>query len=184
LSQIWLLPLLAGLAAVIGFLLARAKQRYPVEDDAIAKRIDALLPQTQCAQCGFPGCKPYALAIAEQRADIDRCPPGGERTLRALAELLDRPVPSALASDVAASKPARVVARIEEALCIGCTLCIKACPVDAIVGAPKLMHTVLANDCTGCELCLPPCPMDCISLVSAPPLPPWRDLVKATQPAG
>ena len=127
------------------------------------RRIDALLPQTQCRQCGYPGCRPYAEAIAGGRADINQCPPGGDEGVRALAALLGvacKPVDPRYG----VTKPP-AVAVIDETLCIGCTLCIQACPVDAIVGAAKHMHTVIARDCTGCELCLPPCPVDCINIV-------------------
>jgi electron transport complex protein RnfB len=128
-------------------------------------RIDALLPQTQCRRCGYDGCRPYARAVAQGAAAINRCPPGGEQTVAALAALLAVPV---LPLDPSCGEPQPlVVARIDEAACIGCTLCIAACPVDAIVGAAKLMHTVLAERCTGCELCLPPCPVDCIALLPA-----------------
>jgi len=131
----------------------------------LARRIDALLPQTQCRRCGYDGCRPYARAIAQGAAAINRCPPGGEQTVAALAALLGTPV---LPLDRSRGEPGPlVVARIDEAACIGCTLCIAACPVDAIVGAAKLMHTVLADRCTGCELCLPPCPVDCIALAPA-----------------
>jgi H+/Na+-translocating ferredoxin:NAD+ oxidoreductase subunit B len=122
--------------------------------------IDALLPQTQCRQCGYPGCRPYAEAIAAGRAAINQCPPGGEATIRTLAKLLDVPF-EPLDPAFGVIKPSQV-AMIDEATCIGCTLCIQACPVDAIAGAPKLMHTVIASECTGCELCVPPCPVDCI----------------------
>lgn len=135
-----------------------------------AERIDAidrLLPQTQCAQCGYPGCRPYATAIANGEADINQCPPGGEAGVRKLAELLGR-APKPLNPEHGAEK-AKVVALIVEEDCIGCTKCIQACPVDAIVGGPKRMHTVVADLCTGCELCLPPCPVDCIVLVPAKP---------------
>jgi electron transport complex protein RnfB len=133
----------------------------------LADRIDALLPQTQCEQCGYHGCRPYAEAIARGEADINRCPPGGDAGIAKLAALLQRPV---LPLDPACGreKP-RLLARIVEADCIGCTKCIQACPVDAIVGASKLMHTVLADDCTGCELCVPACPVDCIVLEPMPP---------------
>jgi electron transport complex protein RnfB len=127
-----------------------------------AERIDALLPQTQCRQCGYMGCLPYAQAISSGAAAINRCPPGGGGTISALAALLQVPE-SPLNPDCGAERP-RPLALIDEAACIGCTLCIQACPVDAIVGAAKQMHTVIADHCTGCELCLPPCPVDCISL--------------------
>ena len=130
----------------------------------LIEEIDALLPQTQCGKCGFPGCKPYAEAIAAGSADINQCPPGGQEGIEKLARLLG-----------VASKPLntshgfprldKVVAWIDEQLCIGCTFCIRACPVDAIAGSGKQLHTVIAAECTGCELCIAPCPMDCISLV-------------------
>jgi electron transport complex protein RnfB len=124
--------------------------------------IDALLPQTQCTQCGFKGCGPYAEAIAAGRADINRCPPGGEAVIRKLAMLLRRPF---RALDPACGvERARHVAFIDEAQCIGCTLCLQACPVDAILGASRQMHTVLTELCSGCELCVAPCPVDCIAM--------------------
>ncbi len=132
----------------------------------LADRIDAILPQTQCEQCGFHGCRPYAEAIAHAEAPINRCPPGGDAGIRALADLLGRtPLPLDPAHGI--EKP-RTLARIVEADCIGCTKCIQVCPVDAIVGAAKLMHTVIADDCTGCELCVPACPVDCIVLLPMP----------------
>jgi electron transport complex protein RnfB len=131
----------------------------------LVERIDALLPQTQCRRCGFEGCRPYACAIAQGGAAINQCPPGGDDTVAALSQLLGIPV---LPLDPTRGVPGPpVIARIDEAACIGCTLCIAACPVDAIIGAAKLMHTVLADRCTGCELCLPPCPVDCIALLPA-----------------
>ncbi|KRE96785.1 electron transporter RnfB [Frateuria sp. Soil773] len=134
--------------------------------NSLADRIDALLPQTQCEQCGYHGCRPYAEAIAAGEAAINQCPPGGSAGIARLAALLGRP---ALPLDPArgVEKP-RMLARIVEADCIGCTKCIQACPVDAIVGAAKLMHTVIADDCTGCELCVPACPVDCIVLEPMP----------------
>lgn len=132
---------------------------------ALADRIDALLPQTQCTRCAHAGCRPYAEAIASGAVPINRCAPGGEATIAAIAALLDVPAPSPDPSFGTAEPLAW--ARIDEAACIGCTLCIRACPVDAIVGAAKQMHTVLAGHCTGCGLCLPPCPVDCIVMVSA-----------------
>lgn len=128
----------------------------------LAARIDALLPQTQCRLCGYAGCLPYAEAVAAGRAGINQCPPGGDTTARELAAVLDAPYQPVDPRFGATKPPA--VALIDEKLCIGCTLCIEACPVDAIVGASKLMHTVIADACTGCELCLPPCPVDCISM--------------------
>lgn len=155
-----------ALAALLGAGLGWAAVRFRVQDDPMVERIDRLLPQTQCGQCNYPGCRPYAKAIAAGEADINQCPPGGEAGVRALAELLGRE-PKPLNPDQGAVKPP-VVALIVEADCIGCTKCILACPVDAIVGAPKQMHTVIADLCTGCELCLPPCPVDCIVLVPPP----------------
>jgi electron transport complex protein RnfB len=132
----------------------------------IADRIDAILPQTQCEQCGYHGCRPYAEAIARGEAPINQCPPGGDAGIAKLAALLQQPV-LALNAEHGVEKP-RTLARIVEADCIGCTKCIQACPVDAIVGASKLMHTVIADDCTGCELCVPACPVDCIELLPMP----------------
>jgi electron transport complex protein RnfB len=139
------------------------------ENRASASAIDALLPQTQCRKCGYDGCRPYAEAIAAGTADINRCPPGGDTGIRELAALLGvEPLP--LDAECGAAGP-RTVAVIDEAHCIGCTLCIQACPVDAIAGAAKLMHTVIRDLCTGCELCIPPCPVDCITLVVRDPAP-------------
>ena len=138
----------------------------------LADRIDAILPQTQCTRCGFDGCRPYAEAIAEGRAPINRCPPGGREGIAELAALLAAPV---LALDPACGteEPHRK-ALIDDAHCIGCTKCIVACPVDAIIGAPKRMHTVIAALCTGCELCLPACPVDCIDMRVDEAHPQWR----------
>lgn len=131
----------------------------------LADRIDALLPQTQCRRCGYAGCRPYADAVALGSADINRCPPGGKATLAALARLLARKAPP---PDTSRGMPGPLrVARIDEGSCIGCTLCIAACPVDAIIGGQKRMHGVLASLCSGCELCLPSCPVDCIEMVPA-----------------
>ena len=129
----------------------------------LIEAIDRLLPQTQCERCGYPGCRPYAQAIADGTTAIDRCPPGGDETIAALAQLLARPaVP--LADDLATVDPSRV-ADIDESRCIGCALCLPACPVDAIVGAAGYMHTVISDQCSGCELCIPVCPVDCIAMV-------------------
>jgi len=133
---------------------------------SLADRIDALLPQTQCEQCGYHGCRPYAEAIARGEAQINQCPPGGAAGIAKLADFLGRaPIP--LNPEHGVEKP-RTLARIIEADCIGCTKCIQACPVDAIVGSAKLMHTVISDDCTGCELCVPACPVDCIALEPMP----------------
>jgi electron transport complex protein RnfB len=137
------------------------KINIPVE------QINSLLPQTQCEECGYPGCKPYADAIVNNNAELDLCKPGGTATLKALGELLDEPVTYAIAK-VQARTEKKKLAVIDESLCIGCVKCIKACPVDAIVGAKKLMHTVIETECTGCQLCIDPCPMDCIDLIDAP----------------
>ena len=144
-------------------MLGYAAIRFKVESDPIVDQIDALLPQTQCGQCSYAGCRPYAEAIATGEADINQCPPGGEATIQALADLLGRD-PKPLNPEHGAHTEKTVVV-IDEQACIGCTLCIQACPVDAIVGAAKQMHTVIASECTGCNLCIPPCPVECIHIV-------------------
>jgi len=161
------------LAALIGLALGWSSIRFKVEGNPLAEKIDAILPQTQCGQCGFPGCKPYAEAIAKGEADINQCPPGGEDGVKKLAELLGVE-PKPLDAEHGVPKP-KSVALIDEQTCIGCTLCIQACPVDAIVGAAKQMHTIIGAECTGCELCLPPCPVDCIQMVELKEdLPHWK----------
>jgi len=135
----------------------------------LAERIDALLPQTQCTKCGYDGCRPYAHAIAAGRAAINQCPPGGDEGVARLAALLRREIVPLNPANGQFRPPQ--VAVIDEEICIGCTKCIQACPVDAIVGASKLMHTVIASWCTGCELCIPPCPVDCIALEASSALP-------------
>ena len=149
-------------AVLLGAALGFAAIKFKVEGDPLVEKIDAILPQTQCGQCGYPGCKPYAEAIAKGDAEINCCPPGGEEGIRKLADLLGREFKE-LSGEHGIEKP-KSVAFIDEQTCIGCTLCIQACPVDAIVGAAKQMHTVIARQCTGCELCLPPCPVNCIYL--------------------
>jgi electron transport complex protein RnfB len=165
------LLLFTGLALALGVGLGWAAKRFRVESDPVVDQIDALLPQTQCGQCNYPGCRPYAEAIAADEADINQCPPGGEAGVRALADLLGRE-PKPLNPENGEDTGPTVV-RIDESRCIGCTLCIQACPVDAILGAPKLMHTVIEASCTGCDLCIPPCPVDCIDIV--PPTPRFDD---------
>lgn len=154
---------ITAIALIAGLLLSLANRRLPANVDTLVEQVNELLPQTQCGQCGYPGCRPYAAAIVEASAAINLCPPGGEDTVQRLAALLGRDAPP-LQAPVAATAS---VAQINEALCIGCTYCRTACPVDAIVGAHHYMHTVIAAECTGCELCVPRCPVDCISMVAA-----------------
>jgi len=170
-----------ALVLLFGLVLAWAGLRLRVNSDPVIARIDALLPQTQCEQCGYSGCRPYAEAIAKQIADINQCPPGGKEGIRALADLLGREA-KPLNPENGEEKP-RTVVVIDEQRCIGCTLCIQACPVDAIAGAAKLMHTVIESECTGCDLCLPPCPVDCIDVIAtATDSKPWRNPRPLTQP--
>ena len=146
-------------AVVLGSALGYASVKFRVEGNPLVEKIDAILPQTQCGQCGYPGCKPYAEAIASGEAEINRCPPGGQEGVRKLADLLGREV-----KPLDAEEKPKQVAIIDENTCIGCTLCIQACPVDAIIGAAKQMHVIIGQQCTGCELCLPPCPVECIHM--------------------
>jgi electron transport complex protein RnfB len=152
--------IIAAIALLAGLSLSFASRRLPAGSDDLVEEVNSLLPQTQCAQCGYSGCRPYAAAIVNDNVPINLCPPGGDDTVRRLAERLGlEPLPlDAVTSDV------RAAAVIDEALCIGCTHCRSACPVDAIVGAHQLMHTVIESECTACELCIAPCPVDCISL--------------------
>jgi electron transport complex protein RnfB len=159
------LLVMASIAIVLGAVLGFAAIKFRVEGNPLVDKIDAVLPQTQCGQCGYPGCKPYATAIAEGAADINKCPPGGEEGIHKLADLLGMEFKPFGGETL--PKP-KAVAIIDESTCIGCTLCIQACPVDAIVGAAKQMHTIIAAECTGCELCLAPCPVDCISMEPIP----------------
>jgi electron transport complex protein RnfB len=153
--------LLTSIAFISASLLFLSSRRWQDNTSDIIFQVNNLLPQTQCAQCGYPGCRPYAEAIVEGEA-INKCPPGGESTIASLALLLGREIADLDESCGTYSPP--VVAEIREQECIGCTLCIQACPVDAIIGAAQMMHTVISNECTGCELCLPPCPVDCIDI--------------------
>jgi len=149
------------LALCFGLLLGYAAIRFKVESDPLVDQIDEILPQTQCGQCGYPGCKPYAEAIANGD-EINKCPPGGEATIKKLADLMGveaKPLDSAHGEE-----EIKKVAYIREAECIGCTKCIQACPVDAITGAAKQMHTIIRDECTGCDLCVEPCPVDCIEM--------------------
>jgi electron transport complex protein RnfB len=154
---------LTVLALAAGLGLGFAARRLPANRSELVERVNDLLPQTQCAQCGYPGCRPYAAAIVEDGEAINLCPPGGNDTVQRLADLLGRSESPPLATGPAA--PA--VAVIDESLCIGCTYCRAACPVDAIVGAHQFMHTVIEQECTGCELCVAPCPVDCIAIRAA-----------------
>ena len=151
---------IAIIALLAGLALSYAKRSLPAEASGLIEQVNKLLPQTQCAQCGYPGCRPYAAAIVDQNIDINLCPPGGTETMRRLAALLGRKT-LPLAEQLAVE---RTVAVIDESRCIGCTHCRNACPVDANVGAPQLMQTIIEAECTGCDLCSAPCPVDCISL--------------------
>ncbi len=156
---------LVALAMMFGALLGYAAIKFKIDGDPVVDQIEDILPQTQCGQCGHPGCRPYAEAIAKGEA-INKCPPGGEQVIQELANLLGRDV-IALDEDIQV-KEGITVAFIREDECIGCTKCIQACPVDAIVGAAKFIHTVITDECTGCDLCIPPCPVDCIDIKAIP----------------
>jgi len=149
---------IATIALVAGIALSFAYGRLPAGEGDLVEQVNDLLPQTQCAQCGYPGCRPYAAAVVDGSAGINLCPPGGESTVRRLARLLGKEA-LPLATTIEPS-----IAVIDESACIGCFHCRNACPVDAIVGAPHFMHTVIENECTGCELCVAPCPVDCITM--------------------
>lgn len=155
----WIAILTVALIALVaGLTLSFASRRLPSDAGELVEHVNDLLPQTQCAQCGYPGCRPYANAIVDGSADINLCPPGGDSTVHRLAELLGKEFIPLLEMAVPS------VAIIDESLCIGCVHCRNACPVDAIVGAQHFMHTVITSECTGCELCVAPCPVDCISM--------------------
>lgn len=147
------------LGALFGVLLGYSSLRFKVKEDPIVEDLDAILPQTQCGQCGYPGCKPYAQAIANGD-DINKCPPGGDAVMRQLAERM-----GVEPKNLEAEEKPKLLAIIREDECIGCTKCIQACPVDAILGATRQMHTVISDECTGCELCVAPCPTDCIDMI-------------------
>ena len=158
------------ISALFGALLGYASVRFHVEGDPIVEQLDALLPQTQCGQCGYPGCKPYAEAVANGEA-INKCAPGGEDTIKKIAELLGvdiQPIDENHEQDDPSDSNRPKIAFIIEEDCIGCTKCIQACPVDAILGAAKQMHTILIDECTGCDLCVAPCPVDCIEMRPTP----------------
>lgn len=149
------------LATIFGAILGFASVKFKVKGDPIVDQIDAILPQTQCGQCGYPGCRPYAEAIANGD-EINKCPPGGQATIKKLADLMGVEEPES-AHDL--EEEVKTVAFIHEDMCIGCTKCIQACPVDAIVGANKALHTVIKDECTGCNLCVAPCPTNCIDMI-------------------
>jgi electron transport complex protein RnfB len=156
-----------GLALVFGLLLGYAAVRFKVEGNPMADQIDNILPQTQCGQCGFPGCRPYAEALANGDSEVNLCVPGGHEVMIQISEITNRE-PKEM-EEVPEVAEGRIVAIIDEDTCIGCVHCIKACPVDAIVGATKLMHTVIESECTGCEKCVPVCPVDCITMIPVEP---------------
>ena len=160
-TTFWIaVSIFSALALCFGLLLGFASEKFKVESSPLVDQLDAILPQTQCGQCGYPGCKRYAEAISNGDK-INKCPPGGDATVVKIAELMGvEPEPL----DAPQAQQEKKVAYIHEELCIGCTKCIQACPVDAIVGARKLMHTVIEKDCTGCDLCVDPCPVDCIEM--------------------
>ena len=153
---------LIGLGGMFGGLLGYAAEKFKINSDPVIDTIDELLPQTQCGQCGFPGCRPYAQSIADGDA-INKCPPGGQTTINAIAKLLD--ITAVPLDEEHGQEELRTIAYIRQDECIGCTKCIQACPVDAILGSAKLMHTVIEKECTGCDLCVDPCPVDCIDML-------------------
>jgi len=164
-NLLWPVAALLALGASFGALLGFAAVKFKTEGNPVVDQVNALLPQTQCGQCSYPGCRPYAEAIVAGES-INKCPPGGEATIHALADLLNlEPLPLDAEHGI---EQANTVAYIREDECIGCTKCIQACPVDAILGAAKLMHTIIASECTGCDLCVEPCPVDCIDMIELP----------------
>jgi electron transport complex protein RnfB len=159
--------IISFVALIFGIVVMWVSKKYKVEGNPIVEQINAILPQTQCGQCNFPGCKPYAEAIASGEAAINQCPPGGEEGIKKLAELLDMEVLD-LNPENGSEKDLDMVVEVVEKDCIGCTKCIQVCPVDAIIGAAKQMHTIILDSCTGCDLCIPACPVDCIISIPAP----------------
>ena len=158
--------IMAALAILLGAILGFAALKFKVQGNPLIDKVDAILPQTQCGQCGYPGCAPYARAVAEGEAATNLCVPGGNPVAKGIAELLGvefKPVGGG--DEAAGATPPKQVAFIDENICIGCTACLKACPQDAILGASKQMHTILPVYCTGCELCVPVCPVDCIAMI-------------------
>lgn len=171
---------IAALAAFFGLLLGYSAIRFHIDGDPIADQAEALMPQSQCGQCGYPGCRPYAEAVAGGEAEINLCTPGGEATMLELADLLGRE-PVEMGEVV--EKP-KAKARIDEQVCIGCTKCLQSCPVDAIVGATKQLHAIISAECTGCELCVPSCPVDCIHMIPIPAtLATWKWPYPAAMPS-
>jgi|APDOM4702015248_1054824.scaffolds.fasta_scaffold26874_2 electron transport complex protein RnfB len=172
--------IITAVALILGALLGAAAARLKEPPDTLFDRVYALLPHTQCAQCGFVGCRAYAQAVVERSASITLCPPGGANLVKNLAALLGEEVPKTASSAI----PAARVAFIDEQRCVGCAVCLEACPVDAIIGAARQMHTVVAALCTGCERCLAPCPVDCIEMRAANDVQPlWRHTSAAPLPA-
>ena len=153
-----------GLALLFGLLLGYAAIRFKVEGNPVAEQVDKILPQTQCGQCGFPGCKPYAEALSKEETEVNLCIPGGQEVMILISEITGLE-PKEM--DAVEAVKVKETAYIDEDVCIGCVLCIKECPVDAILGATKLMHTVIQDECTGCEKCVPVCPVDCIDMLPA-----------------
>lgn len=163
-SAVWIaIAAVSVLGLLFGMILGFASRRFAADEDPIVDRIDDILPQSQCGQCGYPGCRPYAEAVGNQGENINRCAPGGEAVMLKIATLLNVD-PQPIGEDTQAAEPVRMLAVIDEPNCIGCTKCIQACPVDAIVGATRAMHTVVSDLCTGCNLCVDPCPTACIEL--------------------
>ncbi|QAB15215.1 electron transport complex subunit RsxB [Hydrogenovibrio thermophilus] len=172
-----------GLAILFGLLLGYAAIRFKVEGNPVAEQIDRVLPQTQCGQCGFPGCKPYAEALANGESEVNLCVPGGHEVMIQIAEITHRE-PKEMEAEPE-EIDTKIIAKIDEDLCIGCVHCIKACPVDAIVGATKMMHTVIESECTGCEKCVPVCPVDCIDMIPEEPTPQtwaWPEPARSEEP--